>query len=68
MEKIVKNVADGCAFAEEVGFPIRVVPHFTLDGRGSGLANNAPELSALLSKGLSLSPPSEVSLASVGAE
>ena len=46
----------------EIGFPIIIRPSFTLGGSGGGIAYNREEFSAIVQRGLDLSPISEVLL------
>ena len=54
--RTVGSLAEGLAFAKEVGFPLIVRPAYTLGGTGGGIVHDAAELHAVLSRGLSLSP------------
>ncbi len=54
--RTVGSLAEGMAFAKEVGFPLIVRPAYTLGGTGGGIVRDAAELHAVLSRGLSLSP------------
>ncbi|MDR1831140.1 MAG: carbamoyl-phosphate synthase large subunit [Fusobacteriaceae bacterium] len=53
--KIVTNLEDGYAVAEEIGYPVVVRPAYTLGGTGGGFAANPTELADILEKGLALS-------------
>lgn len=50
--KIVSNIEEGEAFANETGFPVIVRPAYTLGGTGGGIANNINELRNILHTGL----------------
>ncbi|MGH9476673.1 MAG: carbamoyl-phosphate synthase large subunit [Terriglobales bacterium] len=56
--RLVNNLRDGLDFATE--FPVIIRPSFTLGGTGGGLAYNREEFSAMLVRGLDLSPVHEV--------
>src|SRR3981189_972301 len=56
---LVNNLKDGLEFAGKIGFPVIVVPSFTLGGTGGGLAYNREELGEVLARGLDLSPVHE---------
>ncbi|PTQ51413.1 MAG: Carbamoyl-phosphate synthase large chain [Brockia lithotrophica] len=56
----VQSVAEGLAFAREVGFPLILRPAFTLGGEGSGIAHDVRELEERLETALALSPIHQV--------
>ncbi|TAN22674.1 MAG: carbamoyl-phosphate synthase large subunit [Acidobacteria bacterium] len=56
--RLVNNLKDGLDFAAQ--YPVIIRPSFTLGGTGGGLAYNREELSAMLVRGLDLSPVHEV--------
>ena len=58
--KVVENVEDGMAFANEIGFPVVLRPAYTLGGSGGGIADNSEELVEILSNGLRLSRVGQV--------
>ena len=58
--KVVKNIADGEAFANSIGYPVVLRPAFTLGGSGGGIAHNQVELDDILANGLRLSRVGEV--------
>ena len=45
---------------DEIGYPVIVRPSYILGGRGTGIAHNADELTALAEIGLAASPISEI--------
>jgi len=53
--KVVTNIEDALAFAEEIGYPVIVRPAYTLGGTGGGIAYGREELSEIGSAGLRLS-------------
>lgn len=58
--QVVKNVPDGIAFTNKIGYPVVLRPAFTLGGSGGGIAHNEQELIDILSNGLRLSRVGEV--------
>ncbi len=60
--KIVTNMQDAVAFAQEIGFPIIIRPAYTLGGSGGGIATNMEEFRYICGKGLKLSMISQVLL------
>lgn len=60
--KIVTNIADAEAFAEETGFPIIIRPAYTLGGTGGGIAHNMEEFRYICGTGLKLSMIGQVLL------
>lgn len=58
--QIVRNVEEGLAFADQIGYPVICRPAYTLGGSGGGVARDKGELERLLKKGLSLSPIQQV--------
>ena len=56
---IVGSLVEGLSFAEEVGYPVVVLPSFTLKGAGGGVASNSEEMDDLLRYALDLSPVHE---------
>jgi len=52
----VSSIADGLAFAREVGYPLIVRPAFTLGGSGGGFAHTEEDLKAALGRALAVSP------------
>jgi carbamoyl-phosphate synthase large subunit len=56
----VGSPKEGSQVIEEIGFPAILRPSFTLGGTGSGITYNLEEYKELLSKGLELSPISQV--------
>src|SRR3984893_11900807 len=58
---VAHSPADLDRIVREIGtFPLIVRPAFTLGGRGGGIAYNRDELNEIVSRGLDLSPVSEV--------
>ena len=57
---VVKNVEDGIAFSNKIGYPVVLRPAYTLGGSGGGIANNEEELIEILENGLRLSRVGEV--------
>ncbi len=57
--KVVENLADALAFAEEIGYPVIVRPAYTLGGTGGGIAN-LDELHEIGDNGLHLSRVTQV--------
>ena len=58
--QVVKNIEDGIAFTNKIGYPIVLRPAFTLGGSGGGIAHDEQELIDILSNGLRLSRVGEV--------
>jgi carbamoyl-phosphate synthase large subunit len=58
----VHSIAEGRAVQQSIGLPCVVRPSFTLGGSGSGVAYNREEFDLMVSRGLELSPVSEVLL------
>ena len=58
---VAHSLADAERIVNEIGtFPLIIRPAFTLGGRGGGIAYNRDELSEIVSRGLDLSPVTEV--------
>lgn len=57
---VVRNVEDGIAFSNKIGYPVVLRPAYTLGGSGGGIANNEAELVEILENGLRLSRVGEV--------
>lgn len=57
---VVKNVEDGIAFTETIGYPVVLRPAYTLGGSGGGIAYNQEQLMEILENGLRLSRVGEV--------
>ena len=57
---VVKNIEDGIAFTNKIGYPVVLRPAFTLGGSGGGIAHDEQELIDILSNGLRLSRVGEV--------
>ena len=58
--QVVKNIEDGVAFTNKIGYPVVLRPAFTLGGSGGGIAHDEQELIDILSNGLRLSRVGEV--------
>ena len=58
--QVVKNIEDGIAFTNKIGYPVVLRPAFTLSGSGGGIAHDEQELIDILSNGLRLSRVGEV--------
>src|SRR5438477_12037702 len=60
-ESITAHTVDEArAFADRIGFPLVVRPAFTLGGTGGGVAADADELAARVSRGIAASPIGQV--------
>lgn len=57
---VVKNVEDGIAFTNTIGYPVVLRPAYTLGGSGGGIAYNQEQLIEILESGLRLSRVGEV--------
>ncbi|MGZ4966517.1 MAG: carbamoyl phosphate synthase preATP-grasp domain-containing protein, partial [Chthoniobacterales bacterium] len=58
---VAHNLADASRVAETIGtFPLIIRPAFTLGGSGGGIAYNREELDEIATRGLELSPVTEV--------
>ncbi len=60
--EIAHNMEDALVIQKELGFPIVIRPSFTLGGSGGGIAYNKEEFEEIVSRGLDLSPTTEVLL------
>ncbi|MCH8896271.1 MAG: carbamoyl-phosphate synthase large subunit [Proteobacteria bacterium] len=60
--EIAHNMEDALAIQKKLGFPIVIRPSFTMGGSGSGIAYNKEEFDEIVSRGLDLSPTTEVLL------
>ena len=58
--QVVKNIEDGIAFTNKIGYPVVLRPAFTLGGSGGGIAHDEQGLIDILSNGLRLSRVGEV--------
>ena len=58
--QVVKNIEDGIAFTNKIGYPVVLRPAFTLGGSGGGIAHDEQELIDILLNGLRLSRVGEV--------
>ncbi len=59
---IAHNMEDALVIQADIGFPIVIRPSFTLGGSGGGIAYNKEEFDEIVSRGLDLSPTTEVLL------
>ncbi|MEN9974503.1 MAG: hypothetical protein RLZZ282_509, partial [Verrucomicrobiota bacterium] len=58
---VAHTIEDARKVAEEIGrFPLIIRPAFTLGGQGGGIAYNREEFEEIITRGLDLSPVSEV--------
>ena len=60
VSQLVNNVDDGLAFAAKNGYPCILRASFTMGGSGGGIAYNREDCTAILERGLALSPVHEV--------
>jgi carbamoyl-phosphate synthase large subunit len=58
--RVVHNLAEADAAREDVCLPCVVRPSFTMGGTGGGIAYNRDEFTQIVSRGLELSPTTEV--------
>src|SRR5213075_2921047 len=57
---VAHSLAEALEIREQVGLPCVLRPSFTLGGTGGGIAYNREEFNELISRGLDLSPTTEV--------
>ena len=57
---VVETVADGVAFAREIGYPVVLRPAYTLGGSGGGIAEDEETMTEILENGLRLSRVGQV--------
>ncbi|MES2128015.1 MAG: carbamoyl-phosphate synthase large subunit, partial [Pseudomonadota bacterium] len=57
---VAHTMAEAWAAQEPLGFPIVIRPSFTMGGSGGGIARDAAEFLAICTRGLELSPTSEL--------
>jgi carbamoyl-phosphate synthase large subunit len=57
---VVHTLVEALAIRDEIGLPCVIRPSFTLGGTGGGIAYNREEFNDLVSRGLDLSPTTEV--------
>ena len=62
LSEIAHNMEDALVIQKKLGFPIVIRPSFTMGGSGSGIAYNKEEFEEIVSRGLDLSPTTEVLL------
>jgi len=60
--KIAHNMEEAFEVQKEIGFPTIIRPSFTMGGSGSGIAYNREEFEDIVTRGLDLSPTTEVLL------
>src|SRR4249920_3921528 len=58
--KTANSFLEGKEFAQEIGFPLVILPSFTLGGTGGGFVHDKDELDEALNRGLQASPIHEV--------
>lgn len=58
--KVVENIDDAVAFANEIGLPLIIRPAFTLGGTGGGIAETMEEFVEIATNGLRLSPITQI--------
>ncbi|MDO5111170.1 MAG: carbamoyl-phosphate synthase large subunit [Clostridia bacterium] len=54
--KVVEDIEDAVAFANEIGYPLIIRPAFTLGGSGGGIVEDEAALRRIADNGLRLSP------------
>ncbi|MEM7081815.1 MAG: carbamoyl-phosphate synthase large subunit [Pseudomonadota bacterium] len=59
---IAHSMEEAVAIRNDIGFPIIIRPSFTMGGSGGGIAYNLEEFEHIVSRGLDLSPTTEVLL------
>jgi len=57
---IAHNMDDAALAAADIGFPCIIRPSFTMGGSGGGIAYNQEQFADICSRGLSLSPTTEI--------
>jgi len=57
---IAHNMDDAARAAADIGFPCIIRPSFTMGGSGGGIAYNQEQFSDICTRGLSLSPTTEI--------
>jgi len=60
--KIAHTLAEALEAQQDIGFPTIIRPSFTLGGTGGGIAYNLEEFEEIVTRGLDLSPTTEVLL------
>jgi carbamoyl-phosphate synthase large subunit len=60
--KTVQTLAEGREFLKEIGLPAIIRPAFTLGGSGGGIAYNAEEFDEIVTRGLRMSPITQVQI------
>ncbi|MEE8306898.1 MAG: carbamoyl phosphate synthase large subunit, partial [Gammaproteobacteria bacterium] len=59
---LAHNLEEAWVAQEDIGFPIIIRPSFTMGGSGGGIAYNRDEFDTIVTRGLDLSPTTEVLL------
>jgi len=59
---IAHTIEEATEFQKEIGYPTIIRPSFTMGGSGSGIAYNHEEFQQIVTRGLDLSPTTEVLL------
>ena len=57
---VAHDMAEAWAEQAKLGFPVIIRPSFTMGGSGGGIAHDAQEFTAICTRGLELSPTSEL--------
>ena len=57
---LANNLKEAISLANNISYPIIIRPSFTMGGSGGGVANNENELIEIVTRGLDLSPTSEI--------
>ncbi|MDA9818394.1 carbamoyl-phosphate synthase large subunit, partial [Flavobacteriaceae bacterium] len=57
---VVNSLEDAKEALKKIGLPVIIRPSFTLGGSGGGIANSEEEFEQIISRGLDISPTSEV--------
>ena len=57
---VAHSMDEAKTIQEQIGFPVIIRPSFTLGGSGGGIAYNVEEFEEIVSRGLDLSPTTEV--------
>ncbi|SEQ69172.1 carbamoyl-phosphate synthase large subunit [Solimonas aquatica] len=57
---VAHTMAEARKLQQEIGFPVIIRPSFTLGGSGGGVAYNVEEFEEIVTRGLDLSPTTEV--------
>ena len=57
---LANNLKEAISLANNISYPIIIRPSFTMGGSGGGVAHNEKELIEIVTRGLELSPTSEI--------